>query len=319
MYEESLADGNLMVLAGRANRPLAERVATSLGAELGEVTVKNFADGEIFVRIDDNVRGRDLYIIQSTCPPSDNILELLLLLDAAKRASAARVTAVIPYFGYARQDRKDQPRVAIGAKLMANMVVKAGADRVLSIDFHQHQLQGFFDIPVDHLYAAPVFTRYFRDKQLSNLVVVSPDVGSAKMARGFAKRLGGTIGIIDKRRPAANVSEVMNVIGEVEGRDCLLSDDMIDTAGTMAQAARALKERGARDVYACATHALLSGPAVERLRDAPFTEIVVTDTVPVPPEKQFDTLRILSVDELLAKAVRYTHVNESVSSLFEAV
>jgi len=319
MYEESLADGNLMVLSGRANEPLAARVAELLGCELGGVTVKNFEDGEIFVRIDDNVRGRDLYIIQSTCPPSDNILELLLLLDAARRASAARITAVIPYFGYARQDRKDQPRVAIGAKLMANMIVAAGADRVLSIDFHQHQLQGFFDIPVDHLYAAPVFTRYFREKHLENLVVVSPDVGSAKMARGFAKRLGGTIGIIDKRRPAANVSEVMHVIGDVDGKDCLLSDDMIDTAGTMAQAARALKERGARDVYACATHALLSGPAVERLQGAPFTEIVVTDTIPVPESKQWPQLTVLSTDELLAKAVRYTHVNESVSSLFEAV
>jgi ribose-phosphate pyrophosphokinase len=319
MYAESLADGNLMVLSGRANRPLAERVAGALGCDLGEVTIRNFADGEIFVRIDDNVRGRDLYIIQSTSPPSDNILELLLLLDAARRASAARITAVIPYFGYARQDRKDQPRVAIGAKLMANMIVAAGADRVLSIDFHQHQLQGFFDIPVDHLYAAPVFTRYFRDKRLENLVVVAPDVGSAKMARGFAKRLGATIGIIDKRRPQANVSEVMSVIGEVEGKDCLLSDDMIDTAGTISQAARALKERGARDVYACATHALLSGPAVERLETAPFTEIVVTDTIAVPPEKHFPSLRILSTDELLAKAVRYTHVNESVSSLFEAV
>jgi ribose-phosphate pyrophosphokinase len=319
MYADPIADGKLMVLSGRANRPLAQAVADILGCPLGEATIRNFEDGEIFVRIDDNVRGRDLYIIQSTCPPSDNILELLLLLDAARRASAARITAVIPYFGYARQDRKDQPRVAIGAKLMANMIVAAGADRVLSIDFHQHQLQGFFDIPVDHLYAAPVFTRYFRDKGLDNLVVVSPDVGSAKMARGFAKRLGGTMGIIDKRRPAANVSEVMNVIGDVDGKDCLLSDDMIDTAGTMAQAARALKERGARDVYACATHALLSGPAVERLRDAPFTEIVVTDTIPVPPHKQFETLRVLSTDELLAKAVRYTHVNESVSSLFEAV
>jgi len=319
MYADPIADGTLMVLSGRANRPLSEAVADILGCQLGEATVRNFEDGEIFVRIDDNVRGRDLYIIQSTCPPSDNILELLLLLDAARRASAARITAVIPYFGYARQDRKDQPRVAIGAKLMANMIVAAGADRVLSIDFHQHQLQGFFDIPVDHLYAAPVFTRYFREKQLDNLVVVSPDVGSAKMARGFAKRLGGTMGIIDKRRPAANVSEVMHVIGDVDGKDCILSDDMIDTGGTLAQAARALKERGARDVYACATHALLSGPAVQRLRDAPFTEIVVTDTIPVPPHKQFETLRVLSTDELLAKAVRYTHVNESVSSLFEAV
>lgn len=319
MYDESLPGRKMMILSGRANRPLAERVAARLGCELGGVTIRNFEDGEIFVRIDENVRGRDLFIIQSTCPPSDNVVELLLLLDAARRASAARITAVVPYFGYARQDRKDQPRVAIGAKLMANMIVAAGAERVLSIDFHQHQLQGFFDIPVDHLYAAPVFTRYFREKGLDNLVVVAPDVGSAKMARGFAKRLGATIGIIDKRRPQANVSEVMSVIGDVDGKDCLLSDDMIDTAGTLSQAARALKERGARDIYACATHALLSGPAVQRLREAPFTEIVVTDTIPVPPEKQFETLRVLSTDELLAKAVRYTHVNESVSSLFEAV
>ena len=309
----------MMLLAGTANQPLAAEIAGALDAELGAVTIRRFADGEIFVRIDENVRGRDLYIVQSTMPPADTIMELLLLTDAARRASAARVTAVIPYFGYARQDRKDQPRVSIGAKLVANMIVTAGAQRVLSIDFHQHQLQGFFDIPVDHLYAAPVFTRYFREKQLDNLVVVSPDVGSAKMARGFAKRLGATIGIIDKRRPTANVSEVMHVIGEVEGKDCLLSDDMIDTAGTMAEAARALKERGARDVYACATHALLSGPAVERLASAPFKEIVVTNTVPVPEEKRFHNLTVLSVADLVARAVRYTHSNESVSSLFEAV
>jgi ribose-phosphate pyrophosphokinase len=306
-----------MLLAGTANRPLAEEIAQFLQWPLGDVTSKKFADGEIFVRIDENVRGRDLFIIQSTTPPGDNIMELLLLIDAAHRASAARINAVIPYFGYARQDRKDQPRVAIGAKLMANMVTTAGADRVLSVDFHQHQIQGFFDIPVDHLYAAPVFTRYFREKHLDNLVVISPDVGSAKMARGFAKRLDATMGIIDKRRPAANVSEVMNVIGEVEGKDCLLSDDMIDTAGTMAEAARALKERGARDIYACATHALLSGPAVERLSNAPFKEIVVTNTIPVPQEKRFPALTVLSVDELLGRAIRYTHSNESVSSLFE--
>lgn len=306
-----------MLLAGTANRPLAEEIAAHLRVPLGEVTIKRFADGEIFVRIDENVRGRDIFIIQSTTAPADSILELLLLTDAVKRASAARVTAVMPYFGYARQDRKDQPRVAIGAKLIANMVVSAGADRILSVDFHQHQIQGFFDKPVDHLYAAPVFTRYFRQKGLSNLVVVSPDVGSAKMARGFAKRLDATMGIIDKRRPAANVAEVMNVIGEVEGKDCLLSDDMIDTAGTMAEAARALKERGANDIYACASHALLSGPAVERLTSAPFKEIVVTNTVHVPEEKRFANLTVLSVADLVGDAIRYTHSNESVSSLFE--
>jgi ribose-phosphate pyrophosphokinase len=314
---DPFASGGPMLLAGTANRPLAEEIAQVLDYPLGEVTIKKFSDGEIFVRIDENVRGRDLFIIQSTTAPGDNIIELLLLIDAARRASAARIHAVVPYFGYARQDRKDQPRVAIGAKLMANMIATAGADRLLSVDFHQHQIQGFFDIPVDHLYAAPVFTRYFREKRLTNLVVISPDVGSAKMARGFAKRLDATMGIIDKRRPAANVAEVMNVIGEVEGKDCLLSDDMIDTAGTMAEAAVALKARGARDIYACATHALLSGPAVDRLSNAPFKEIVVTDTVPVPQEKRFPSLTVLSVGELIGRAIRYTHINESVSSLFE--
>jgi ribose-phosphate pyrophosphokinase len=307
----------MMLLAGSANPELAQKVSDELGVPLGKVTIKRFADGEIFVRIDENVRGRDLYIIQPTVPPADNIMELLLLMDAARRASAARITAVIPYFGYGRQDRKDQPRVAIGAKLVSNMIAAAGADRVLGVDFHQHQLQGFFDIPVDHLYAAPVITRYFRDKGLDNLVVVAPDVGSAKMARGTAKRLNATIGIIDKRRPTANVSEVLHVIGEVEGKDCLIADDMIDTAGTMVEAVRALKERGARDVYCAATHALLSGPAVERLSQAPLKELVVTDTIPVPEEKRFPQLTVLSVAGLIARAIHYTHANESVSSLFE--
>jgi ribose-phosphate pyrophosphokinase len=307
----------MMMLSGSANRELSEEIANNLGFPLGECTIKRFADGEIFVRINENVRGRDLYIIQPTVPPADNIMELLLLLDAARRASAARITAVIPYYGYGRQDRKDQPRVAIGAKLVANMIVSAGAERVLGVDFHQHQLQGFFDIPVDHLYAAPVITRYFQEKKLNNLVVVAPDVGSAKMARGTAKRLDATIGIIDKRRPTANVSEVLNVIGDVDGRDCLIADDMIDTAGTMVEAVHALKARGARDVYCAATHALLSGPAVERLSQAPLKELVVTNTVPVPEEKRFPQLKVLSVADLIARAIHYTHSNESVSSLFD--
>ncbi len=309
--------GPLMVLTGSANRALAEEVGRNLGISLGDTTIRRFADGEIFVRINQNVRGRDIFILQSTPPPSDNIMELLLLIDAARRASAARITAVVPYFGYARQDRKDQPRVALGAKLFANMITTAGADRVLAIDFHQHQLQGFFDIPVDHLYAAPVITRYFRDKGLHRPVVVAPDVGAAKMARGFAKRLDANIGIIDKRRPTANVAEVLHVIGEVEGRDCLIADDLIDTAGTMNEAAGALKARGARNVYCCATHALLSGPAVERLRNSDIAEVVVTDTIAIPPEKRFPQLTVLSVGNLIAQAIRYTHSNESVSSLFE--
>ncbi len=309
--------GEMMLLSGGANRPLAQEIADSLGLTLGDVTSRRFADGEIFVRINDNVRGRDVFVVQPTVSPAEHIIEMLLLIDAARRASAARITAVLPYYGYARQDRKDQPRVAIGAKLMANMITTAGADRVLGVDFHQHQIQGFWDVPVDHLYAAPVITRYFREKGLVEPVVVAPDVGAAKMARGFAKRLGATIGIIDKRRPTANVSEVLHVVGDVEGRDCLIADDMIDTAGTMAQAATALKERGAREVYCCVTHALLSGPAVERLENSPLTEMVVTNTIHIPEEKRFSRLTVLSVAELIADAIRFTHSNESVSSLFD--
>ena len=305
------------LLSGTANRGLAEEIARNLGVELAKVTLTRFADGEIFVRIDENVRGADVFIVQPTNPPAENLLELLLLIDAARRASAMRITCVMPYYGYSRQDRKDQPRVAIGAKLVANMIEKAGADRVLGLDFHQHQLQGFFDEPVDHLYAAPVLMAHFKKKQLKDPVIVAPDVGSAKMARGFAKRLNATLAIIDKRRPSANVSEVVNVVGEVEGKDCVIPDDMIDTAGTVSEAARALKELGARDIYVCATHALLSGPAVERLTAAPIAEVVVTDSVAIKPEKRFDRLTVLSVGELLAKAIRFTHSEQSVSSLFD--
>ena len=317
MADISLSRSQMLLLGGSANRALAEEVATQLGQPLCRVTLRRFADGELFVKIDENVRGRDVYIIQSTNPPAENIIELLLLMDAAKRASAARVTAVIPYFGYARQDRKDQPRVAISAKLMANMVSLAGADRVLAIDFHQHQLQGFFDLPVDHLYAAPIFVNHYRQKQLRDLVVVAPDVGSAKMARGFAKRLNGSIAIIDKRRPSANVAEVVNVVGEVAGKDCIIPDDMIDTGGTMAEAVHALKRLGAEDIYICATHALLSGPAVERLMASPVKEVAVTNTIALPPERQFDRLKILSIAGLVAKAIGYTHSDQSVSSLFD--
>jgi ribose-phosphate pyrophosphokinase len=305
------------LISGTANRGLAEEIARSLGVELAKVTLTRFADGEIFVRIDENVRGADVFIVQPTNPPAENVLELLLLIDAARRASAARITCVLPYYGYSRQDRKDQPRVAIGAKLMANMIERAGANRVLGLDFHQHQLQGFFDEPVDHLYAAPVLVSHFKKKQLGNLVIVAPDVGSAKMARGYAKRLNATLAIIDKRRPSPNVSEVVNVVGEVAGKDCIIPDDMIDTAGTVTEAARALKELGARDIYVCATHALLSGPAVQRFTEAPITEVVVTDSIAIPQEKRFPQLVVLSVGDLLAKAIRFTHFEQSVSSLFD--
>jgi ribose-phosphate pyrophosphokinase len=305
------------LLCGPGNPDLCQEIARHLDTPFCKSTVSRFADGEIFVRIDENVRGNDVFIVQPTNPPADNIMELLLMIDAARRASAARITCVMPYYGYSRQDRKDQPRVAIGAKLLANMIVTAGANRVVGVDFHQHQLQGFFDVPVDHLYAAPVFVSHYRKKQLHDPVVVAPDVGSAKMARGFAKRLNASLAIIDKRRPRPNVSEVVNVVGEVEGKDCLLADDMIDTAGTVSEAATALKELGARDVYVCATHALLSGPAVERLSKAPIKEVTVTDTIWVAPEKRFPTLCVLSVGELLSKAIRYIHSEQSVSSLFE--
>ncbi|MYE34989.1 MAG: ribose-phosphate pyrophosphokinase [Gemmatimonadales bacterium] len=309
----------IMLLSGTANPALAQGIAEVLGERLCDVTIKRFADGEIFVRIDENVRGRDVFLIQPTNPPAENVLELLILIDAAKRASAARVTAVVPYYGYGRSDRKDQPRVAIAAKLLANLMTAAGADRVLSIDFHQHQIQGFFDIPVDHLYAAPVFRRYYEMKKLDNLVVVATDVSAAKMARGYARRLGGDLAIIDKRRPAPNEAEVSNIVGEVEGKHCIVPDDMIDTAGTMVSAIEVLKERGALDVYVLATHPLFSGPALERLGSADVKEITVTDTVPLAPGVQdaLPNLTVLSVASLLAQAIESTHTNSSVSMLFK--
>ena len=307
-----------MLLSGTANRPLAEGIAEVLGERLCDVTIKRFADGEIFVRINENVRGRDVFLIQPTNPPAENILELLILIDAVKRASAARVTAVVPYYGYGRADRKDQPRVSIAAKLMANLFTAAGADRLLSIDFHQHQIQGFFDIPVDHLYAAPVFRRYYEMKKLDDLCVVATDVSAAKMARGYARRLGGDLAIIDKRRPEPNKAEVSNIVGEVEGKHCIIPDDMIDTAGTMASTVEVLREKGARDIYILATHPLFSGPAVERLAGAGVREITVTDTVPISAEKleALPNLKVLSVASLLAQAIESTHTNSSVSMLF---
>ena len=317
MPEISLSSSKMLLMSGTANQPLAEEIARCLDQPLCAVTIRRFADGEIFVKIDENVRGRDVYIVQPTCPPAENIMELLILIDAARRASAARVTAVVPYFGYGRQDRKDQPRVAITAKLMANVITTAGADRVLAIDFHQHQLQGFFDIPVDHLFAAPVFAQHYRQKQLVKPVVVAPDAGAAKIARGFAKRLDASLAIIDKRRPSANIAEVVNVVGDVDGRDCLLVDDLIDTAGTMAEGVLALKRLGAREVYCCASHALLSGPAVDRLAASEVAEVAITNTIRIPEERRFDRLKVLSVAQLFADAIRFTHSDQSVSSLFD--
>lgn len=305
------------LLAGTGNRPLAEEIARQLAVDLCKLTISRFADGEIFVRIDENIRGNDVFIVQPTNAPAENIMELLLLIDAVRRASAARITVVMPYYGYSRQDRKDQPRVAIGAKLLANLIQAAGADRVLGVDFHTHQIQGFFDIPVDHLYAAPVLTGYFRNKGLENLVVVAPDVGAAKMARGFARRLDAGFAIIDKRRTAPNVAEVLSVVGDVAGKNCLIADDMIDTAGTLESVVHVLRDRGAERIYAAATHALLSGPAVSRLQESPLVEVVVTNTLAIPDSKRFPKLTILSVAELLAAAIQYTHSNESISQLFD--
>ena len=316
MADISLKSSKALLMSGTANQPLAQEIAECLEQQLCQVTIRRFADGEIFVKIDENVRGQDVFIIQPTCPPAENLVELLILIDAAHRASAARVTAVVPYFGYGRQDRKDQPRVAIAAKLMANLITTAGADRVLAIDFHQHQLQGFFDIPVDHMFAAPALVQHYRQTRLVDPVIVAPDVGGAKIARGFAKRLDGSLAIIDKRRPSANIAEVVNVVGDVKGRDCLIVDDMIDTAGTMSEAAHALKRLGARDVYGCASHALLSGPAVDRLSGSPLKELAVTNTMHIPEERRFPQLQILSIAPLLAQAIRFTHSDQSVSSLF---
>jgi len=310
------ANHELRLLTGSANPDLAREIADHLGTRLTDVEVNRFADGEIFVKINENVRGRDVFIVQATNPPADNLMELLLLIDAARRASAHRIAAVLPYFGYARADRKDQPRVAISAKLIANMLANAGADRVITIDLHSHQVQGFFDIPVDHLYASPVFLDYFRAKGLGDVVVVAPDVGAAKMARGFARRMDASMALIDKRRPKPNEAEVVHLVGEVEGKTAILIDDMIDTAGTFAQAARALEQNGAVAIYGCATHALLSREASRRLQDAPFKEVCVANTLHVPEDRRFPNLQVLSIAGLLSKSIKYTHEYQSVSSLF---
>ncbi len=308
-------DTPLAIFAGRSNLALSRAIAESYGTDLGEVTIKSFSDGELYVKYEQSIRGEDIFLIQSTPPPGDNIIELLLLLDAAKRASVKRVTAVIPYFGYARQDRKDQPRVSIASKLMANVLVEAGADRILTMDLHASQIQGFFDIPLDHLYASRIFIEHFKKNPIENLVVVAPDVGSLKMARAYSKKLGATLAFIDKRRPKQNVAEVMNIIGEVEGKRVLIVDDLIDTAGTITNAAVALKERGALSVMATCTHPVLSGPAFQRIEDSPIDELLVTDTVPL--RKPSDKIKVLSVASIFAEAIQRIHTNETVSALFD--
>jgi ribose-phosphate pyrophosphokinase len=308
----------LKLFSGNANLALAKEICGYLGIPLGEATVSAFSDGEIRVRIEENVRGGDVFVIQSCCHPvNSSIMELLIMIDALKRSSAYRITAVIPYFGYARQDRKDEPRVPISAKLMADLITTAGADRVLTMDLHAGQIQGFFNIPVDHLYATPVLLDYIKKRGVENLVIVSPDAGGVERARAFAKRLQAHLAIIDKRREGPNNAQIMNIIGEVDGRNALLLDDMIDTAGTIVQGAQACADKGARVVWAGCTHAVLSGPALDRLERSGLTEIVVTNTVPLNgKEERCSKLRVLSVAPLLGEAITRIHEEESVSSLF---
>ena len=304
----------ISIFAGRSNPALAQAISRAFGQELGRVEIKNFSDGEMYVHYEESIRGCDVFLIQSTHPTADNWLELFLLIDAAKRASAARITAVIPYFGYARQERKDQPRVSIAAKLMANILTTSGVDRVLTMDLHASQIQGFFDVPVDHLYGSAIFADYFRKQELENLVVVAPDVGSVKMARSYAKKLSADLAIIDKRRPTQNVAEVMNIIGEVEGKNVLLIDDMIDTAGTLTNAANALKDAGALNIVAAGTHPLLSGPAYDRIESSALSSLVVTDTIPLT--RTCDKIQVISVADIFADAIRRISTDESVSTLF---
>jgi ribose-phosphate pyrophosphokinase len=308
---------DLKLFTGNSNLTLAREMAEYLETPLADVEIKTFADGEIFVKYAENIRGADVFIVQSTNSPARNLLELFLLIDAARKASAKRVTAVIPYYGYSRQDRKDQPRVSISSKLMADLITKSGANRVITMDLHAAQIQGFFDIPVDHLYSSIAFTAHFKRMHIPNLVIVAPDVGSIRMARAYSKRLGAGLAMIDKRRPEPNAVEVMNIIGEVEGKNVLLLDDMVDTSGTLCEAARAVKEQGAECVYAAATHCLLSGPAVDRLKASPIERLIVTNTIEIPPEKRFPGLEIVSVGHIFAEALRRTHNEESISSLFD--
>ena len=314
-----LSDSNrLRLFAGSANIPLAQEVARYLGIDLGPMIRKRFADGELYVQIQESIRGADVYLLQPTCRSvNNNLMELMIVIDACRRASARQITAVLPYYGYARADRKTAGRESITAKLVANLIVQAGANRVLAMDLHSAQIQGYFDIPLDHVYGSPVILDYLASKQLPDLVVVSPDVGGVARARAFAKKLDDApLAIIDKRRQAHNVAEVMNVIGDVRGKTAILVDDMIDTAGTLLEGARLLKQEGAKAIYACATHAVFSEPAIERLSSGAFEEVIVTNTIPIPEKSKFSQLKVLSVANLLGEAIWRIHEDNSVSSMF---
>lgn len=311
---------NIVLISGNSNVPLSEEISRLLDIPLCATEIKKFADGEISVRVAESIRGSDVFILQPTCPPvNDNLMELLIIIDALKRASAGRINVVMAYYGYSRQDRKDRSRVPITAKLVADLISVAGADRVISVDLHADQIQGFFDIPLDRLQAMPIIADYILEHgfDLDKLVVVSPDVGSVKRSRALAERLGGVpLAIIDKRRPKENIAEVMNIIGDVKGKDVIMIDDIIDTGGTLVGAAEALKKLGAEHIFAACTHALLSGPAIERIKNSPIDKLVATNTIPLSPEKKIDKIVIVSIAELLAKAIQRIHEGKSVSILF---
>jgi len=310
-------ENELGLFSGRANPELANKIAKHIGVPLGKMVLSSFSDKEMYVRINENVRGKDVFLIQPTSPPAnENLMELLIMIDAFQRASARRITAVISYYGYGRQDRKDEPRVPITAKLVANLVTTAGADRVLAIDLHAAQIQGFFDIKVDHLFAAPVFVDYFISKNLKNLVILSPDMGGIRRARAYANRLDASLAVIDKRRTGANKAEVLNVVGKVKGKQILIVDDMIDTGGTLIAAVRALIKKGVQEIYVSATHPILSGSAYEMIESSSLKELVVTDTIPLKQEKAKTKIKVLSVAPLLGEAIKRIHENRSVSSLF---
>ena len=309
----------IKIIAGNSNKELAEKIADYIGVKVADCQVTTFSDGEISVNINETVRGCDVFVVQSTNNPvNNNLMELLIMIDALKRASAGRITAVIPYYGYARQDRKAKARDPITAKLVANLITAAGADRVLTMDLHASQIQGYFDIPLDHMLGGSLLASYFNEKKIEDLVVVSPDLGSVTRSRKFANQLEGEVplAIIDKRRPKANVCEVMNLIGDVKGKNVIMLDDMIDTAGTITNAANALKEFGAKNIYACCTHAVLSGPAIERIENSAISELIVLDTIRLPKEKEIDKIKVLTVAEMFGEAIKKIFSNESVSVLF---
>src|SRR3954467_12374373 len=311
-------DRRFKLFSGTANRPLAEEIGRHIGVPVGEAKLQRFADGEVYFQLLENVRGVDVFVVQPTCYPVDqNLMELLVMIDALKRASAARITAVVPYYGYARQDRKDRPRVAISAKLIADLLTTAGANRALFVDLHAAQIQGFFNIPVDHLFASPVLVSYFKELKLPNLIVVSPDAGGVERARFFAQKMQAPLAIVDKRRTDMNVAEVMHVVGDVNGKTCLIIDDIIDTAGTLVKTADALMLAGASKVFACASHPVLSGPAIERISKSQLEQVVVTNTIPLTgPGKNEPKIKVLSIAGLLGRAIQSIHEETSVSTLF---